>query len=90
LPKPISQRVTPTLPQEFQFVQSRELEKHFQFGKHQRVALARRLPQGIYWIQPDRAFLWNITLVTDYLLNGDGPAHQRLTEQYLATLPQSN
>jgi hypothetical protein len=88
VPATKSQGVTPTVPPAFRFVQSRELNQRFDLSKFQRLSLRSRLPQGIYWIQPDKLILWNLKLVTDYLLNGDTPQHQRLVEAYLLTLPQ--
>ncbi|ABW27282.1 hypothetical protein [Acaryochloris marina] len=70
----------------FPFVDTRTLRTHFQLGKFCESRLREQLPSPIYWIQPERKVLWNIRLVQDYLLNGDGPSHQRLVEEYLSTL----
>jgi hypothetical protein len=88
VPATKSQGASPTVAHPFQFVQSRELNQRFDLSKFQRLSLRNRLPEGIYWIQPDKLILWNLKLVNDYLLNGDGPQHQRLVEAYLLTLPQ--
>ncbi|NKB18735.1 MAG: hypothetical protein HC770_13165 [Pseudanabaena sp. CRU_2_10] len=74
----------------FPFVDTYSLRrKHFELGKHREAELRKLLPTPLYWIQPDRKVLWNITLLTDWLLHGDRPEHQRLIEQYLQTLPQA-
>jgi hypothetical protein len=88
MPATVNQGASPTVAHPFQFVQSRELNQRFDLSKFQRLSLRNRLPEGIYWIQPDKLILWNLKLVTDYLLNGDTPQHQRLVEAYLLTLPQ--
>jgi hypothetical protein len=77
------------LPENFRYVDTRTLRASFQVGKFGEAALRQKLPSPLYWIQPDRKILWNFELVRDYLLNGDGPAHQRLVEEYLATLPSN-
>jgi hypothetical protein len=74
----------------FPFVETRTLRQHFEIGKFGEAKLRNQLPSPLYWIQPDRKVLWNWILVRDYLLNGgDRPEHQRLTEEYLATLEPS-
>jgi hypothetical protein len=71
----------------FRFVETRTLRQHFEIGKFGEAKLRNQLPSPLYWIQPDRKILWNFELVRDYLLNGgDRPEHQRLIEEYLATL----
>lgn len=86
--KPISQEVTPTVPKTWPFIDSRTLRRdHFNGGKFVEARLREKLPSPLYWIKPDRKVLWNVNLVRDYLLNGDGPNHQRLAEAYLSTLP---
>lgn len=71
----------------FPFVDTRTLRQHFEIGKFGEAKLRSQLPSPLYWIQPDRKVLWNFELVRDYLLNGgDRPEHQRLIEEYLATL----
>jgi hypothetical protein len=76
----------------FRFVETRTLRQYFEIGKFGEAKLRCQLPSPLYWIQPDRKVLWNLELVRDYLLHGgDTPEHQRLIEEYLATLepPQS-
>lgn len=78
---PISQNKTI-----FPYIDTRTLRSHFQIGKFGEAKLREQLPSPIYWIQPERKVLWNFRLIQDYLLNGDGPNHQRLVEEYLTTL----
>jgi hypothetical protein len=74
----------------FPFVETRTLRQHFEIGKFGEAKLRNQLLSPLYWIQPDRKVLWNWILVRDYLLNGgDRPEHQRLIEEYLATLEPS-
>ncbi|MBW4552957.1 MAG: hypothetical protein KME35_17885 [Aphanocapsa sp. GSE-SYN-MK-11-07L] len=75
--------------QQFMFVGSAVLEARLDLRKTQRVELQKQLPCPLYWFQfpGGRKVFWNWELVQDYLINGDGPNHQRLVEQYLATLP---
>lgn len=77
------------MPASFTYVDTRTFRKHFAYGKFGEAALRDKLANPIYWIKPDRKVLWNLVLVRDFLLNGDGPEHQRLVEEYLSTLPQS-
>jgi hypothetical protein len=72
----------------YPFVSTRTLRScHFEIGKFREAELRKTLPSPLYWIQPERKVLWNLTLLKDYLLNGDRPEHQRLVEQYLEALP---
>jgi hypothetical protein len=75
--------------QQFPFVGSAVLEVRLDIRKTQRVELQKKLPSPLYWFQfpGGRKIFWNWVLVQDYLINGDGPNHQRLIEEYLATLP---
>jgi hypothetical protein len=80
---------TKNLTREFPFVGSHRLETLLDIGKAQRVRLRERLPSPLYWWQmPEgRKIFWNWVLVRDYLINGGNtPDHQRLIEEYLATL----
>lgn len=82
---------TPRNSQIFSFVDTKTFRQYFQLGKFYEARLREQLPSPIYWIQPVRKVLWNIRLVQDYLLNGDGPGHLRLVEEYLSTIePQIN
>ncbi|KGF73196.1 hypothetical protein DO97_01380 [Neosynechococcus sphagnicola sy1] len=76
---------------EFPFIGSATLEARLNILKSQRVELQRKLPSPLYWWQfpGGRKIFWNWLLVQDYLLHGDRPEHQRLLEEYLATLPES-
>lgn len=76
--------------QVFPYVDTQTFRNHFQLGKFCESRLREKLPNPIYWIQPDRKVLWNLRLIQDYLLNGDCPSHQRLVEQYLSTLEPQN
>jgi hypothetical protein len=51
--------------------------------------LRTELPTPIYWVKypGGRKIYWNLRLVQDYLINGASPNHDRLVEEYLATLP---
>ncbi|MBW4552604.1 MAG: hypothetical protein KME35_16075 [Aphanocapsa sp. GSE-SYN-MK-11-07L] len=77
--------------QQFPFVGSAVLEARLDLRKTQRVELQRQLPSPLYWwkFPGGRKIFWNWLLVQDFLLNGDVPAHQRLVEEYLATLPSN-
>lgn len=72
--------------QKFPFVDTRSLRQHFEIGKFGEASLRKKLTTPLYWIQPERKVLWNLVLVRDYLLNGNGSEHQRLVETYLKTL----
>lgn len=89
MPKLATKEANSILPQSFPFVDTRAFRKHFQLGKFGEAVLRQKLPSPLYWIQPDRKVLWNLHLVRDYLLNGDGPEHQRLVESYLKSLPKA-
>lgn len=80
---------TKKLTREFAFIGSDRLEQYLDVRKNQRMELRAKLPSPLYWFQfPDgRKIFWNWVLVRDYLLNGGNtPEHQRLVEEYLATL----
>jgi hypothetical protein len=80
---------TKNLTREFPFIGSVKLEQYLDIGKQQRANLRTKLPSPLYWWQfPDgRKIFWNWVLIRDYLLNGaNTPEHQRLVEEYLATL----
>jgi hypothetical protein len=86
--------VSPSIPPDFPFVSSPELDRRRGTEKAQRVALQKTLPSPLYWVQfpGGRKIFWNWELVRDYLIRGNttDPAHQQLVEQYLSTLPQSS
>lgn len=73
---------------EWPVVDSSELEAEERIKKNQRSILSDLLPSPIYWwrFPGGRKIFWNKRLIRDYLRNGPGPAHDRLVEQYLATL----
>jgi hypothetical protein len=76
----------------FIFIGSEKLEQYLDIRKSQRATLQTQLASPLYWYQfpGGRKIFWNWVLVRDYLLNGgDRPEHQRLIEEYLATLPQA-
>jgi hypothetical protein len=79
-------------PTDFPIIGSSLLEQALDIRKTQRQKLKKQLPSPLYWWQfpGGRKIFWNLNLVRDYLLHGDRPDHQRLVEQYLQTLPQSN
>ena len=64
-------------------------ENYIQFTSFQSTSLRKRLPRGIYWLQITKGGLiqWNWTLLQDFLVNGDRPAHQALVDEFVATLP---
>ena len=81
-----------TIIREFPFIGSSKLEERLDILKEQRIRLTAKLPSPLYWWQfPEgRKIFWNWILVRDYLLNGgDTPEHQRLVEEYLASLEPS-
>ncbi len=85
-------KVTKSKTRIFKFLSESAIrEDYFDLSQWQSSNLRKKLPQYIYWIQPiERGkILWNITLLQDYLFNGDRPEHQILIEEYLSTLPQS-
>jgi hypothetical protein len=51
-----------------------------------------KLPEGIYWFRTPGSskILYNLDLIRDWLANGDGPAHQKSIERWLASLPSSD
>jgi hypothetical protein len=74
---------------EFPFIGSDRLAQYLDIRKTQRLELRAKLPTPLYWYQfpGGRKIFWNWVLVRDFLLNGGGtPQHQRLVEEYLATL----
>jgi hypothetical protein len=83
--------VSKTIIREVPFIGSDRLEQYLDIRKNQRLELRTQLSSPLYWYQfpGGRKIFWNWVLVRDYLLNGgDTPAHQRLVEEYLATLEQ--
>lgn len=79
------------MPQTWPYIDTTKLRKdYFDYGKFVEAKLRRALPSPTYWTQVDRKILWNIHLVRDYLLHGDGPEHQRLVQQYRDSLPGSH
>lgn len=76
---------------QFPFVGSDLVEERLDLRKSQRLSLKAKLPSPLYWFQypGGRKLFWNWRLVQDYLQNGGNTEqHQRLVEQYLATLEQ--
>jgi hypothetical protein len=74
---------------DFPFIGSDRLESLHDIRKSQRFELREKLPSPLYWYQfpGGRKIFWNLVLVQDYLFNGSNtPGHQRLIEEYLATL----
>jgi hypothetical protein len=51
-----------------------------------------RLQEGIYWFRTpgSNKILYNLSLIRDWLANGDCPAHQKAVKRYLASLPSSD
>ncbi len=51
-----------------------------------------KLPEGIYWFRTPGSIriLYNLSLIRDWLANGDCPAHQKAIKRYLASLPSSD
>jgi hypothetical protein len=64
-------------------------EQHIEITRWQSAELRRKLPKGIYWLQPqDRGMiLWCVPLLVDLLISGDRPEHRDLVAEYIATLP---
>ncbi|UJB69178.1 hypothetical protein HRE53_22770 [Acaryochloris sp. 'Moss Beach'] len=73
---------------DYPFVETRTLRRHFETGKYVDRELREKLPSPLYWVRPgSRKILWNLVLVRDYILHGgDRPEHQRLIEEYLASI----
>jgi hypothetical protein len=81
--------VSKTIIREFPAIGSDKLQERLDIRKNQRMELKEKLPSPLYWWQfpGGRKIFWNWVLVRDYLLNGGStPEHQRLIEEYLATL----
>jgi hypothetical protein len=77
-------------PRIFKFVSELNIRRdHFDWTNHQSLTYRAKLPKSIYWIQPTERgkILWNITLLSDLLINGDRAEHQNLIEEYYSTLP---
>jgi hypothetical protein len=57
-------------------------------GSNVEATLRDTLPEGLYWAKlPDsRLIVWNARLVQGYVSLANSPEHQRLIEEYLATL----
>lgn len=70
----------------FPMVGNQTLHQHIELTKNNRDCLRAELKSPIYWIQRNRKVWWNLTLVKDWFLNGPGPNHDRLVEDYLKTL----
>ena len=80
----------PVLTEKFIFIGSDKLEAYLDVRKTQRFELKKALPEGLYWFQLGRKIFWNWHLIRNLLLNGsdrNAPAHQKLVEEFLATLP---
>jgi len=71
----------------FPFVDKKELQEHLRLSDRSLASWREKLPTPIYFIQPDRKFLYNLTLWKHYFLAGAGKEHDRLVEEYAATLP---
>ncbi|WP_299414819.1 hypothetical protein [Acaryochloris sp. IP29b_bin.148] len=66
-----------------------ELDTEEGINRHVRGNLTQTLPSPLYWWKhPDggRKVYWNLRLIRDYLRNGPGEKHNRLVEEYLASL----
>lgn len=70
------------------FVSSGQLKQQIDLAKDSQAELRKRLPERIYWVRSPggRKILWNVALVKDWLINGDGEAHQRAVESFLSSL----
>lgn len=82
----------PVLIEKFIFIGSDKLETYLDVRKTQRLELKKELPEGLYWFQRGRKLFWNWHLVRDLLLNGSDrnhPDHQKIVEEFLATLPKT-
>ncbi len=77
-------------PRIFKFLSESAIRKdHFDLTSWQSLNLRSKLAHRIYWVQPVARgkVLWNIELLTDFIINGDRPEHQDLVEEFIATLP---
>lgn len=72
----------------FPFVDKRELQTHLRLTDLMLANLRKKLPSPLYFIKPDRKVLYNLKLIQHYFLVGIGADHDRLVQEYLATLPQ--
>ena len=72
----------------FPFGDKTRLREMFCFGDEQLKVVRAKLPSPIYHFQVSRKIYYNLKLVQHYFLVGSGSEHDRLKEQYLATLPK--
>jgi hypothetical protein len=51
-----------------------------------------KLQEGVYWFRTPGSMriLYNLSLIRDWLANGECPAHQKAVKRYLASLPSSD
>lgn len=79
-----------TQPEKFVFTPARQLKEKFDelgLTKGVMLSLRKKLPEGVYWIQPDRQVMWNTRLLFDLILKGDDTDHRILVKEYCDTLP---
>ena len=77
---------------DFPFIGGAVLEERLDIRSDQRAVLQQQLKSPLYWFQVPhgRKICWNWRLIRDYLMNGPGPKHNRLIEEYLASLEAPN
>ena len=80
-------------PDKFRFMTEKSIrQEKFELTRWQSAQLRSKLPVGIYWVKLENGRLvqWNWTLLQNFLIDGDGPIHRALVEEYLSTLPKTN
>ncbi|MBT9159565.1 MAG: hypothetical protein DDT26_00824 [Dehalococcoidia bacterium] len=71
---------------EWPLVDSATLEAELGIRKTKRMELVKQLPSPLYWctVPGGRTIRWNIRLIRNWMLNGDGLAHQAAIDAYRA------
>jgi hypothetical protein len=76
----------------FKFVSETTIRKdHFDFSQWQSLKLREKLDKSIFWIQPTERgkILWNVELLTSYMISGMSAETIALVEDFVASRTQS-
>ena len=74
----------------FRFMTEKSIrQEKFELTRWQSAQLRSKLSKGIYWVRLEKSIYWNWVILQDYMVNGDGPHHQNLIDEYVATLHQA-
>jgi hypothetical protein len=74
----------------FKFLSESAIRRdHFDLTSWQSLKLRGLLAKGIFWIQPvpRGKVIWNIDLLTSYMISGMSPETYALIEEFQSTLP---